>query len=133
MAERLANRRVGTDAADQFFIGFTEHDASPSTARILVQTFRCLALKVAQAVPVRATFPNSRSGRAAVTLTPPSTGITTPLTCAARSLDMTSKVAAISSGVAARPIGTCRSIFSHCARSEERRAGQHWVSPRRTR
>src|SRR3546814_3631992 len=92
MAERLAHRRVGTDAADQFVIGFTEHDASPSTARILVQTFRCLALKVAQAVPVRATFPNSRSGRAAVTLTPPSTGITTPLTCAARSEEHTSEL-----------------------------------------
>src|SRR3546814_18860633 len=123
MAERLANRRVGTDAADQFFIGFTEHDASPSTARILVQTFRCLALKVAQAVPVRATFPHSRSGRAAVTLTPPSTGITTPLTCAARSLAMNSKVAAISSGVAARPIGTRRSISSPCALSTGRASG----------
>src|SRR3546814_10595449 len=53
MAERLAHRRVGTDAADQLVIGFTEHDACPSTARILVQTFRCLALNVAQAVPVR--------------------------------------------------------------------------------
>src|SRR3546814_13658285 len=39
LAERLAHRRDGPDAAGQFVLVFAEHDASPSTPRIPVQQF----------------------------------------------------------------------------------------------